>query len=151
MHTSAVIYFALALTSNAFPLTKPSLNTTIQRRSLEYDIVNVGGIVSPPQPPPAVETVIETVTAPGTPPQTVTITTTVSPTLTPSSPSSSPVWSILPYTTSSIALPTPTAITEEESTPRGLDRLARAFGKSIGSHLMARDSNQSDIHPEGPR
>ncbi|KAL4873439.1 hypothetical protein BDV12DRAFT_159986 [Aspergillus spectabilis] len=138
MHTSALIYFALTLTSNAFPLTKPNLNTTIQRRSSDYDIVNVGGIPNPPPPPPVVETVIETVTAPGTPPQTVTVT--VSPTPT-ASPSSSAIWSLTTYTSSSVAIPTPTAVTEEESIPRGLDRLARAFGKSLDSHLRARDDN----------
>ncbi|KAL4885064.1 hypothetical protein BJY04DRAFT_158839 [Aspergillus karnatakaensis] len=148
MHTATLIYFALALTSDAFPLTKTGLNTTIQRRSPDYDIVNVGGIPPPPPPPPppAVETVVETVTALGAPSQTVTVTIpqTQTQTQTPT-PSISPIWTVITYTSSSIAIPAPTSVFEEELIPRGLDRLARAFGKSLDSHLKARDNKLPSI------
>ncbi|KAL2827041.1 hypothetical protein BDW59DRAFT_144584 [Aspergillus cavernicola] len=152
MHTSAILAFALALTSHAFPIAQPSLNTTVQRRSPEYDVVNVGGIPSPPNsepaPPAVIETVIETVTAPGTPPQTVTVT--IPQTSTPSPSSSSALW-----TTSTPSItPTPTAVPgEEETLPSGftaMDRLARAFGKSIDAHLRARGgASTADLKARG--
>ncbi|KAL4906090.1 hypothetical protein BDW74DRAFT_151262 [Aspergillus multicolor] len=149
MHTSSLLTLALALTSNAFPLTRPTFNTTIQRRSINYDVVNVGGLPEAPQPTvPTVSTVIETVTAPGAPPQTVTVT--VSPTPTPSP--SSALWgsSGIPCSSSAV-LPAVTPVPgeevqqvedEEEATATGaIDRLARAFGRSIDAHFRARSSN----------
>ncbi|KAL3469839.1 hypothetical protein BJX99DRAFT_64247 [Aspergillus californicus] len=141
MHTSAILSLALALTSHAFPLASPSSSITAQRRSSDYNVVNVGGLPNPPQPAPTAvpgETVIETVTAPGSPPQTVTVTTTVTPTTTPSSLSA--LWAT---SASPSATPTPTSV-PGETIPSGftaMDRLARAFGRSIESHLKGRNLN----------
>lgn len=100
MHTSTLIYLSLALTSNAFPLARQSSSataqpSTYQRRSAEYDVVNVGG---DPDAPQSVETVIQTVTAPGAPPQTVTVPVPQTPTYSPSS--------SVPWGSSSSAYPT---------------------------------------------
>ncbi|KAL4764336.1 uncharacterized protein BDW70DRAFT_129827 [Aspergillus foveolatus] len=150
MHTSAVLSLALALTSNAFPLTRPIFNTTVQRRSADYDVVNVGGLPDTPQPAPPVSTITQTVTAPGAPPQTVTVT--ISQTPTTPSPSSSAIWGAgigVPYSSSAI-LPAVTPVPgeevqdEDEETATGvIDRLARAFGRSMNSHLRARASNET--------
>jgi hypothetical protein len=150
MHTSAVLSLALALTSNAFPLTRPTFNTTVQRRSANYDVVNVGGLPDTPQPAPPASTITQTVTAPGAPPQTVTVT--ISQTPTTPSPSSSAIWGAgtgVPYSSSAI-LPAVTPVPgeevqdEDEETATGaIDRLARAFGRSMNSHLRARASNET--------
>ncbi|RDW86389.1 uncharacterized protein DSM5745_03031 [Aspergillus mulundensis] len=150
MHTSSLLSLALALTSNAFPLTRPTFNTTVQRRSADYDVVNVGDLPEAPQPAvPAASTIIETVTAPGAPPQTVTVTISQTPTPSPSS----ALWGSstgIPYSSSAI-LPAVTPVPgeevqqvqdEEEATATGaIDRLARAFGRSIDAHFRARSSN----------
>ncbi|KAI9372664.1 hypothetical protein BJX61DRAFT_542467 [Aspergillus egyptiacus] len=139
MYTSAILSLALALTSHAIPLSVPNSDATIQRRSSDYQVVNVGGMPNPPQP--AVETVTETVTtAPDTPPETVTVRITATPS---ASPTSTPVWStstFVPSSSAAVPTPTPVASTGEETIPRGftaMDRLARAFGRSIESHLKA--------------
>ncbi|KAL5002324.1 hypothetical protein BDV10DRAFT_157638 [Aspergillus recurvatus] len=147
MHTSAFLTLALALTSKAFPLTRPSFNTSVQRRSAEYNVVNVGSPPDAPQPALPASTITQTVTAPGAPPQTVTVT--ISQTHTPS-PSSSAIWGTgtgVRYS-SSAALPAVTPAPGEEvqdavtETATGvIDRLARAFGRSMDSHLRARASN----------
>ncbi|KAL4969741.1 uncharacterized protein BDV14DRAFT_165159 [Aspergillus stella-maris] len=233
MHTSALISLALALTSNAFPLVStpvPTSSAVAQRRSADYNVVNVGDAPDPQPIPTALETVVQTVTLPGAPAQTVTVTVPATPTTSPSSsaiwgssafsgspaaypvptpeiaargysssaawgtsasglvarafsspsslfggssseltaraytpsysspvwstsapatptvtpelaaryaaPSSSPVWS-----TSASAYPTTTPAVEEETAPRGLDRLARAFGRSLESQLKVIEGN----------
>ncbi|KAL2796888.1 hypothetical protein BJX66DRAFT_298919 [Aspergillus keveii] len=146
MHTSALVCFALALTAHAIPLTRPISNSTVQRRSSDYTVVNVGGDPNPPRPP-AQETVIETVTAPGAPQQTVTVTQTSSLTS-----SSTALWEASAYGGSSSVIPSPTPTPSsiavpapgpgEETIPHGftaMDRLARALGKTIDTHLKARD------------
>ncbi|KAL4915323.1 hypothetical protein BDW62DRAFT_188772 [Aspergillus aurantiobrunneus] len=151
MYTSTLIYLALALTSNAIPLSQLSSSTTlqpsttpaVQRRSAEYDVVNVGGVLNAP---PAVETVVQTITTPGVPPQTVTVTvatTSASPTST-SLPSSSAAWSTIAFGSSTSVFPVTTPVPEEPAASRGftaMDRLSRALGKSIDSHLRVRDGN----------
>ncbi|KAL6236925.1 hypothetical protein BDW75DRAFT_205686 [Aspergillus navahoensis] len=147
MHTSALLTLALTVTSNAFPLTHPTFNTSVQRRGTDYNVVNVGGLPDAPQPAPPASTIIQTVTVPGAPPQTVTVT--ISQTPTPS-PSSSEIWGTVtgvPYS-SSAALPTVTPVpgeevqdAETETATGAIDRLARAFGRSMDSHLRARVSN----------
>ncbi|CBF76412.1 hypothetical protein AN4950.2 [Aspergillus nidulans FGSC A4] len=153
MHTSAVLSLALALTSNAFPLSHPTFNTTVQRRSADYDVVNVGGLPDTPQPAPSASTITQTVTAPGAPPQTVTVT--ISQTPTTPSPSSSAIWGAgtgVPYSSSAI-LPAVTPVPgeevqdEEETATGAIDRLARAFGRSMNSHLRARTSNETAAYP----
>ncbi|KAL4810444.1 hypothetical protein BDV18DRAFT_131019 [Aspergillus unguis] len=144
MHTSALACLALALTANAFPFARQAANTTVQRRSTDYNVVNVGDLPEAPEPQPApsaTTTVFETVTAPGAAPQTVTVT--VSPTPTASPSPSSALWatSALP---SSSSIPVPSPAANAESAPSAytaMDRLARAFGRSIDSHLWARSSN----------
>ncbi|KAL2810662.1 hypothetical protein BJX63DRAFT_401403 [Aspergillus granulosus] len=168
MHTSALVCFALALAAHAIPLGRPSLDTTIQRRSSDYEVVNVGGDPNPPQPP-AQETVIETVTAPGIPRPTVTEAESSSLTAT-----STALWTTSTHGSSSSVIPTPTPtptptpfavpVPGDETTPRGftaMDRLARALGNTINSHLRARNvkptvqlpagSNGSDQAPHSPR
>ncbi|KAL5050088.1 hypothetical protein BDW71DRAFT_174726 [Aspergillus fruticulosus] len=147
MHTSALLTLSLAFTSNAFPLTRPTFNISVQRRSADYNVVNVGGLPDALQPDPSASTITQTVTAPGAPPQTVTVT--ISQTPTPS-PSLSAIWGTgtgVPHS-SSAALPTVTPVPGEEvqeaetETATGvIDRLARAFGRSMDSHLRARVSN----------
>ncbi|KAJ0424132.1 hypothetical protein BJY00DRAFT_277127 [Aspergillus carlsbadensis] len=145
MHTSALVCFAIALTAHAIPLTRPISNSTVQRRSSDYAVVNVGGLPNPPQPP-VQETVIEIVTAPGSPQQTVTVTQTSSLTS-----SSTALWETSAYGSGSSVIPTPTSTPSpvavpapgpgDETIPRGftaMDRLARALGKTIGIHLKAR-------------
>ncbi|KAL4979277.1 hypothetical protein BDW66DRAFT_128074 [Aspergillus desertorum] len=142
MHTSALFHLALALTCNAFPLTGLTFNTTVQRRSADYNVVNVGGLPDDSQPAPPASTITQIVTV------------TISQTLT-SSPSSTAIWRIgtgVPCS-SSAALPAVTPVSGEEvqdaetETATGLiDRLARAFGRSINSHLSARASNMTTRH-----
>ncbi|KAL4928398.1 uncharacterized protein BDV17DRAFT_264126 [Aspergillus undulatus] len=235
MHTSALISLALALTSNAFPLVStpiPSSRAAAQRRSIDYNVVNVGDSPDPQPIPTALETVVQTVTLPGAPAQTVTVTVPATPTGSPSfsavwgssafsgspaaypvvtpevaargySPSSSAAWgtsasglvtrafsspsslvwgsssssalAARDYTPSSSAAwgsrttasptespelaacwaspsspvwsssaptyPTATPVLGEETAPRGLDRLARAFGRSIESQLKVIEGN----------
>ncbi|KAL4945048.1 hypothetical protein BDV06DRAFT_59447 [Aspergillus oleicola] len=234
MHTSALISLALALTSNAFPLIStpiPTSSAVAQRRSADYNVVNVGDAPDPQPIPTALETVVQTVTMPGAPAQTVTVTVPATPTASPSSsavwgssafsgspaaypvptpqiaargyspsaawgtsasglvarafssPSSlfwgssaselaaraytpsysSPVWSasapatptvtpelaaryVVPssspvWSTSASVYPTATPVFGEETAPRGLDRLARAFGRSIESQLKVIEGN----------
>ncbi|KAL2854394.1 hypothetical protein BJY01DRAFT_205543 [Aspergillus pseudoustus] len=148
MHTSALVCFALTFTAHAIPLSRPISNTTIQRRSSDYDVVNVGGNLSPLQPP-GQETIIQTVTAPGAPQQTVTVTQASSLTST-----STALWTAGVYSSSFSTTPTPTPtptpppvpvsapVPGDEIIPRGftaMDRLARALGKTFSSHLRARD------------
>ncbi|KAL2868297.1 uncharacterized protein BJX67DRAFT_380107 [Aspergillus lucknowensis] len=133
MHSSVLVCFALALTSCAVPLARHSANSAIQRKSVGYDVVNVGAFPNAPQRP-VVETAIETVTVPGASLQTVTVTQTPT-----HSPSPSPLWGTIVHGSAS-TLPTPSAtpVTQADTMPRGftaMDRLARAFGKSISSHF----------------
>ncbi|KAL4736580.1 hypothetical protein BDV11DRAFT_193554 [Aspergillus similis] len=150
MHTSAFLSLALALTSNAIPLTRPTFNTTVQRRGGDYDVVNVGGLPDTLRPAPPASTITQTVTAPGAPPRTVTVT--ISQTPTTPSPSSSAIWGAgtgVPYS-SSVILPAVTPApgeevqdVDEETATGAIDRLARAFGRSMNSHLRARASNET--------
>ncbi|KAL4754079.1 hypothetical protein BDW72DRAFT_167336 [Aspergillus terricola var. indicus] len=151
MHTSsAFLALALVLPSNAIPLTRPTFNTTVQRRSADYDVVNVGGLPDTLHPAPPASTITRTVTAPGAPPRTVTVT--ISQTSTTPSPSSSAIWGAgtsVPYSSSAI-LPAVTPVPGEEVQDVGeetatgaIDRLARAFGRSMNSHLHARASNET--------
>ncbi|KAL3466612.1 hypothetical protein BJX64DRAFT_249456 [Aspergillus heterothallicus] len=146
MHTSALVCFALAFTAHAIPLNRPGSNITVQRRSPDYNVVNVGGDPSPPQPP-VQETVIETVTAPGAPQQTVTVAQTSSIATT----TSTALWTTGIYGSSSSVIstpiptptpaPAPVPVPGDKTSPQGftaMDRLARALGNTINSHLRAR-------------
>ncbi|KKK23632.1 hypothetical protein P175DRAFT_0531198 [Aspergillus ochraceoroseus IBT 24754] len=152
MHTSTIVWLALTLAAHAAPVLHFKPNTTVERRSEGYEIVNVGG-----DPSPVVAPVMETVTAPGPPQETVTITIsqTSLPTLAPTWTPSLPTPCSSSSSSSSSLVPSPSSAPGIETVRRRsttMDKIARMFGKSIDhsndttSQVYVRSSNETSSH-----